>query len=591
MSASNRAAPTASERLAAFVEAARAGETLWLPDVREAFAQAEGGVPLVLRLRSFDGKTRVWRHAVPFWTNEEEFAFVHDYLCASVYNAMSACGGFELTVYTEKNIPEMTDLLAKLPEDFQLRAERRSGLGKVVSIANRMGRCVDCKEFSFSVRDISELPEETETMEHASSVGVTLRRACREAASLHCVGVDVGGTDIKLAASVDNRLIAVKEYDWNPASFPTAEKIIAPILLLTRLMRCCIAADGRRDEGLLRALRKDADDEEMEHAVEAAENRFGIGTLDAVGVSFPDIVLRDRIVGGETPKTDGLRRNPKVNYEEEFSLLGSLRERLLALCRRGGRCRIANDGNIAAFTAAVELACGGAEERIGGGVMAHSLGTDLGTGWLDERGEIPLLPLELYDLWLDLGSKNAAAFSPEDLRCTRNENSLLPGARRYLGQAAAYRLAWELSPRLLDGFTTERGGALRICTEPEDLRKPCLEHLMRLAAEGDAAAEEIFRTIGRNLAVLSREAEWLLRPKTDVRFLFGRFVKSERCFALLREGFAARAPRLRLENVGEGLAETPLMRSLAAREDATVAQFGQAVGSIFFAMMQEGDGA
>jgi hypothetical protein len=309
-----------------------------------------------------------------------------------------------------------------------------------------------------------------------------------------------------------------------------------------------------------------------------------------VGLSFPDIVLRDRIIGGETPKTEGLRRNAAVDYEREFAKLSSLRERLLSLCRDGGRCRIVNDGNMAAFTAAVELACGGTEREVARGVMAHSLGTDLGTGWLNACGEIPQLPLELYDLWLDLGSERAAAYPPEDLRGTRNENSGLPGARRYLGQAAAYRLAWELDPRLLDGFTEEKDGVLRIAMEPEDLRKPCLEHLMRLAAGGNAAAEEIFRQIGRNLAVLSREAEWLLHPETDARFLFGRFVKSERCFALLREGFADGMPRLRLENGGEELAETPLMRALAAREDVTVAQFAQAVGAIFFALTKNEKG-
>jgi hypothetical protein len=46
-------------------------------------------------------------------------------------------------------------------------------------------------------------------------------------------------------------------------------------------------------------------------------------------------------------------------------------------------------------------------------------------------------------------------------------------------------------------------------------------------------------------------------------------------------------PRLRLENGGEELAETPLMRALAAREDVTVAQFAQAVGAIFFALTKK----
>ena len=218
-------------------------------------------------------------------------------------------------------------------------------------------------------------------------------------------------------------------------------------------------------------------------------------------------------------------------------------------------------------------------------MIAHSLGTDLGTGWLDERGEIPQLPLELYDLWLDLGSFPAAALPPEDLRSTRNENSGLPGARRYLGQSAAFRLAWERKPALLQGFTEERDGLLRIVTEPDDLRKPCLEHLMRCAAEGDSDAEEIFRRIGRHLAVVGREFDYLLHPAAQSRLLYGRFVKNERCFALLREGFAEGMPGLDLVNGGEGLANTPLMRALEARSDVTVAQFAQAVGAVYYALL------
>ena len=575
---------TASDMLQKMLEQARVGQPLWLPDVREAFAREADGTRLVLRLRSFDGKTRDFEHRLPHWRDEAERALVRDYLCATVYNAMSVCGGYETTFFVDPKAKDIIDLLDEMPQIFQLSTSQRHGLGKVISIANRMANTFARKEFYFTIFDISQYYRMSETPQSNAPLADTLRGLCRAAEQTNCVGVDVGGTDIKLAASANGRLIAVKEYDWNPAAYPTVDQIIEPILLLTRLMRACIAAEGTKEPLLARALKKDATNAEMVWAVAAVEARLDTDVLDAVGVSFPDIVLRDRIVGGETPKTDGVRRNPDVDYEAEFARLGALKDRLLPLCREGGRCRIVNDGSMAAFTAAMELACGDAEEAVACGVVAHSLGTDLGTGWLDARGEVPQLPLELYDTWLDLGSFPSAALPPEDLRSVRNENSGLPGARRYLGQAAAYRLACELDPRLLDGFTEERDGVLRIRTRPEDLRKPCLEHLMRKAGEGDAAAEEIFRRIGRHLAVVSREMEYLLHPETDTRFLYGRFVKSERCFALLCEGCAETAPQIRLENGGEDLANTPLMRELAEREDATVAQFAQAVGSVYFAL-------
>jgi hypothetical protein len=173
---------------------------------------------------------------------------------------------------------------------------------------------------------------------------------------------------------------------------------------------------------------------------------------------------------------------------------------------------------------------------------------------------------------------------PKDLRSTRNENSGLPGALRYMGQAAAYRLAYKQNSALLEGFTARDGDALIIAMKPQDMRKPCLEHLMQLAEEGDADAAAIFRDIGENLSAVTREMEYLLHPAAKSRFLFGRFIKRPKVFRLLEEGFHRGVGDVKLIPSDENLANTPLMRALAQSKDATVAQFGQAVGSIYFAV-------
>jgi len=380
-------------------------------------------------------------------------------------------------------------------------------------------------------------------------------------------------------------------FDWNPALYATAEEIIEPILWLVRLMRCRLAAERTALPEKLRgklheALAKDAALGLIREAAEQAEAVLGaaVNVLDGIGVSYPDIVIGDRILGGETPKTEGLRRNAALDYEQEFHKLSELREELQKLCRPGGAVRITNDGNMAAFTAAMELAHSGDAAALRDGVIAHSLGTDLGTGWLTEAGTIPALPLELYDLILDLGSFPARAVAPRDLRSTRNENSGLPGALRYMGQAAAYRLAYQRNSALLEGFTALDGEALTIAKEPRDMRKPCLEHLMQLAEEGDEDASAVFRDIGENLSAVTREMEYLLHPAAKSRFLFGRFVKRPKVFRLLEEGFHRGAGDVTLIPSDENLANTPLMRALAQSKDATVAQFGQAVGAIYFAV-------
>ena len=535
---------------------ARAGQPLWLPDVRAAFLKSDGP-GLILRLRLWDGGAREWRHRLPRWDGAAERELVRSYLRASVFNALSVCGGREAVFFFDAKETDLAALVGELEGLFRLHAPDRAGLGRVANIAERMGRAFGGagETLRFSVADMgSYAPLPGAPARRVPDLAKTLRGLCAAAAARNLIGIDIGGTDIKLAVSAKGRLIALREYDWNPAAFSTAEELLSPILALLR----------------------------------EARDRLGAAP-DGVGVSFPDIVVKDLIVGGETPKTDGIRRNRGVDYESEFAKIGALRDAVLAFCAPGGRCRITNDGNAAAFTAAMELACGTEEEAaaVKNGVLAHTLGTDLGTGWLDANGTIPSMPLELYDLLIDLGNYPAAALPPEDLRSTRNESSGLAGARRYLGQAAAWRLAYESDIELVRDFIALRGGMPVIRTEPEDQRKACLAHLMALADAGNSAAEEVFRRIGRHLAVLSREAEFLLSPETDVRCLFGRFVKSPRCFTLLEEGFKETARHIILKRADSTLANTSLMRQLADMPNASPAQFGQAVGAVYFALTEE----
>ena len=482
--------------------------------------------------------------------------------------------------------------MAALVEECIAAFRNVPGLKKVLNVAARLCRGTGNAPFEMKTGDIAAMSELKSTAEKtAGQLGGRLRAAVDGCARGAYCGMDVGGTDIKLAVSLDGRLIAVKEYDWNPAASPTAEGITEPMLRLIRLMRACVIADGLPHDAeclklLAAALRKDAADVEMDAAIIACESAAAeLPLFSGIGLSFPDVVINDRILGGETPKTKGMRENTVLDYETEFAKLAAVGESMAHFCMDGIKVRIINDGPMAAFSAAAELAQDGDTQLGESGVIAHSLGTDLGSGWIKADGEIPAIPLELYDLLLDLGSAKQKEYAPEDLRSVRNENSGLAGVRRYLGQAAAYRMAQQLEPALLDGFTEERGAVLSIITVPEDMRKPCLEHIMNAATYGDEAACEIFRRVGANLAQLTKEMEYLLDTGTDRRFLFGRFVKNESCFRLIREGFAEVMPELSLIAADDGLARSGLMRQLAAREDVTVAQFAQAVSAIYYSRM------
>ena len=67
-----------------------------------------------------------------------------------------------------------------------------------------------------------------------------------------------------------------------------------------------------------------------------------------------------------------------------------------------------------------------------------------------------------------------------------------------------------------------------------------------------------------------------------------RFVKRREVFELIKQGCAETAPFIELEAGDESLANTPLMKELAASPKYTVAQFGQAVGAVYYAVFAGG---
>lgn len=558
--------------LSQWLQQAGSGRSVWLSDVRQQCAALPDHIDVTVQLTLIDGTKRDLALPVPRWQNTEQRQFVAQYITAQVFNTLSALSGREMAFYLDLRETEAVALLAELETVFQVRQAARSGYGKVINIADRLCRAFGGGAFAFVVRDRSAYIPAPPEMPRGGDLLPRLRQAVERCGSGVCCGIDIGGTDIKAAVAVDGRLICVKEYDWDPAASPVAEGITGPILLLMRLMACCAAG---MTPALQAALDKDASDAEMTRAVAQSSAL----PIDVLGVSFPDVVIRDRIVGGESPKTKGMRENPAIDYETAFAGLGGLVELLRPYCREDAAIHMTNDGHIAAFTAAAELAFSGRTPDFSGGVVAHALGTDFGVGYLNSDGSIPEMPVELYDFLLDLGSFPQRQLPPEDLRATRNENSGLPGARRYLGQAAAFRLAYDADPALLEGFVERRGAVLSV---PPEMRKPCLAYLMEQAAAGNGAAQSVFRQIGRGVGQISREMRYLMRPRTDVRYLFGRFVKHPACFRLLQQGCREIVPDLRLEAADEDLTCTPLMRQLPAH-NVTVAQFGQAIGAMYYA--------
>lgn len=541
--------------------------------------------------------------------NSEEVEFVKNYVCARLYNVLSSLGGQSMDIYANNGNKPLMELLNSLEDVFCINMPRkaRKGYGRCVNVIDRMldVLCPEAGGFRFRIHNITE-SKANDLFAITSIDEKSLINATSHMEGKTICGIDVGGTDIKIVLIQNEKINCYKEYDWFPASFKASAQLVEPICMIVRLMRVKASLDNssHKEKSVLvdkveRALDKEADDVLILNVIEEAE-AFLKGQLvlfDAIGLCFPDVVVKNKIVGGEVYKTRGIRNNPLIDYEEDFKQLTNLDERLKVFCKHDTSVNIINDGPMAAFTAALENIAATGHKSVENGVFAHTLGTELGSGWVLADGRIPNIPLELYNFIIDLGSFTQKHFPSDDLRSINNFNTDLPGTlQKYTSQSGVFRLAMKYFPSqrpdLFEelkrkGFVVERVGGgepgYYVPTEPKDQRKPFLEHMMSLPdRENDKVNNLIWKEIGEFLAVTSLEMDRILTIDTPVRILFGRLMKNRRCFELMREGAKNISDKYIFEPADKDMANTYLMTQLKSHPVYTVAQFAQAVGAAYF---------
>ena len=547
-----------------FIKRAKNGESLYMCEVRDAFASLNSA-EVVCSIETASGENGQWTIPIPPFDalrSKEEKEFVRFYFHSNIYNIISTYGGKHMILNIDESDEFSLKLCAELEDVFQVDSPRidRSGFGKSLNVTDRINAATGFPPFRFITSSGADGSVNQRIKKQADSVSL-MRNAVESTSSATLIGLDIGGTDIKAVGSIDSRIVSFKEYDWNPASMTSVTQLIDGVMFVVK---------------------------------EVCED-FGESVLpDGIGVGFPDVIIMNKIVGGETLKTRGIRK-ASSDYEAEFAELLKLNDMLLSYCKPDGVINMTNDGSLAAFTAAVELAHSNRAGEVASGVFAHTLGTELGTGWVDECGEIPQIPLEIYNCVIDLGNYPARKYKPFDLRSTLNFNTGIAGTmQKYASQSGAYRLILEYfktgNADLYDdlfkrGFIEEKDNGVYVITSPVDKRKPLLEHIMNLANEGQPQAEKVFREIGKCLAATYKETEFLLNPAAKRRILYGRFAKSHKCLKLLEDG-AHELMDITFEAGDDNLAFTPLMKELSDNPDYTVAQFGQAIGAVHFAAMR-----
>lgn len=350
-----------------FIEAARSDRPVYICDVRDAF-QREGTRPFHFHVTLYDDSVRRFALKAPHCRDGEESAFVASFLSAMLYNALSSLGAKRIDIYIDLKDAPLAGWASKLDEIFQVDAPlaTRSGYGKCLNVNQRTlgALCGPEARFAFRLFDIADEPVIYEARPACGSAPVFAVLPERAKHGMF-MGMDIGGTDVKVVAALDGNLVAFKEYDWNPAACALAEQLIDPLCLLTRLMRAavCMEASGMRDRAPAQVFEKSATDGKMAAAVCEMEALLGdrLRGFDGIGLCFPDVVIRNRIIGGETNKTYDMRMNSDVDYEAQFAKLTNLCDILKAYATPEGVVMNTNDGPMAAFTTAVEQAAAGAD--------------------------------------------------------------------------------------------------------------------------------------------------------------------------------------------------------------------------------------
>jgi len=601
-----------------FLERAKAGEPVYINDVCKSFngldISERYSMHCVLTLLENNEK-RLFDIHIPRLDhlNQEEIDFIKHYLWADIYNILSGLGGIAMHVYIDTDHLDLKKLINELNNVFQIhkKGTERIGYGKCINVIDRMMRtlCPEEPPFRFIACELSEMPNIDIATESNYEDASFFNKVTEDLEGKIICGMDIGGTDIKLVLVKDGIIDCYKEYDWFPALFTTSNQLIESICLLVRLLRAKISLDlsttkSQQKSSLLSdvdsALDKEATDNHMLEVISKVEKYLhdDMIEIDAIGLCYPDVVVHNKVVGGECYKVRGIRNNTSINFEEDFLSLTNLDNRLQQYVKEDGIVRMINDGPMASFTAAVEIAASTSPEIVTKGVLAYTLGTELGTGWVKGNGSIPNIPLEIYNLIIDLGSFVEKQYPPDDIRSINNFNTNLSGTiQKFCSQSGIFRMALKYFPRerpdlfneliekeyVIEQIVDGQPGYY-VPTEPKDQRKAFLEHMMSLPErENDETNSKIWRNIGVSLAITYLETNKIIKLGTPNLMVFGRLVKNSRCFELIKEGVKSVSDDISLEVADASLANTFLMKQLENNAHYTVAQFAQAIGAVYYA--------
>ncbi|MFQ6040037.1 MAG: ROK family protein [Candidatus Poribacteria bacterium] len=305
-------------------------------------------------------RARVFKVPIPIDEETWQKQGVSKYIKTYIHNRAWAIGAHRILVSCPKKLYE------------QIRAAFMTEDGEYHHLASFMTKVYD-KQFEIQLVDNEEIvnmtPLPTSEMRYSPKRGVR-------------IGVDLGGSDIKVVALVDGELKFYRKRNWRPMTFTNAEEHLTVVSDMIRM----------------------------------AKTESGLTKLDGVGISTAGVVVNSRIM------ISGLGVGlTESQFRDKITPMGAIIRARFS----GVDVDVAHDGDAAAIWAYVEMGLGN--------VLGLSLGTGLGAGFADKRGALTGFLCEIGKSLIDMHPE-----APEHIY-----NHTRGAALHYLSQNAAFRLARE----------------------------------------------------------------------------------------------------------------------------------------------------
>lgn len=579
---------------------------LFLSELQERISRLPAGERQEIRLLVWVNKEQEYRKLcfeMPKGeTLQGERELYRRYLLAMMNNLLVSFGGAGLELYFDETDQELKSLAEEAVAEFQADSPRndRKSYGVYLNYINRMNVFLGLGRFAFQLKDLSAWPELSPEKEYRIYVPQKeeeelklLKRTATELEGRCICSLDVGGNSIKGAVVKDGRALVLKEYQWYPTGCRTAQEMNDPMLLMVRFLSACTGLMERNGNlaAAEAAFAKNVPYGQLLAETEALE-RSGIctkGRFDAIVIGFPDIVVHNKIAGGESFKHQGMKNNPDTDYEVEFFKTSDLDELAAPYAKEGAPVVVLNDGNAASYITSVEQTFAPESFIDENGMFCCTIGTEMGTGFISRGGTIQHIPLEGFQHVIDLGNEEYQKYPPADLRSVNSTNTGIPGVvQKYISQMGLFRMAltalWESKDPLFEklqemGLIAYNAGAdtLYSVLEPEDRRGTLTRFLVSRLSEGCPAVEEAFRMMGKAMGILIDQDRLIFPEITTRRLLSGGIIADDRAFALMREGLRAYNPSYDVMRLDEETMYSPLLRSMTPEQRS----FNVAIGSAY----------